>query len=153
MVQYLTAPNSDLESLRLQLAALVQHQLCFMNHVLFPNCVYITSLEHNNEVEEENFYLIYEIKKDRGGMPQANIHFLQIPLRFRGQGLGSKVYRLLEEVLRNHGCVSVVLEARVNSLNPRDNSVGFWGKQGFVPGVHYAFDDENFPMIKMLRQT
>ncbi|MDO7786129.1 GNAT family N-acetyltransferase [Desulforamulus aquiferis] len=150
-MQYLTAPNSDLELLRVRLETILEHPLCFVQHILFPSSVYITSIEHNDEIEEENFYLIYQIKKDRGGMPQAIIQFLQIPIRFRGKGAGSKVYRFLENLLRAQNCYSITLEARVNSLNPKDNSVGFWGKQGFVPGVHYAFDDENFPMVKRLQ--
>ncbi len=146
----LPAPNTELASFQLSLQELLGHPLCFMNHVLFPNCVYLTSLNHNNDLEEENFYLIYDLKKDRGGQLQAKIYFLQVPLGCRGQKLGSKIYLLLEQLLRQKGCQSIILEARVNSLNPKDNSVGFWGKQGFVPGVHYAFDDENFPMIKRL---
>ncbi len=146
----LPAPNTELASFQLSLQELLGHTLCFVNHVLFPNCVYLTSLNHNNDQEEENFYLIYDLKKDRGGQLQAKIYFLQVPLDCRNQKLGSKIYLLLEQLLRQKGCQSIILEARVNSLNPKDNSVGFWGKQGFVPGVHYAFDDENFPMIKRL---
>lgn len=150
-MQSLTAPNSDLELLRESLESLLEQPLCLIDHVLFPGSVYLTSIQHNNEIEEENFYLIYQIKKDRGGLPQAVIQFLQIPVRFRSKGTGSKVYRLLEDLLRAKDCYSITLEARVDSLNPKDNSVGFWGKHGFVPGVHYAFDDENFPMIKRLQ--
>lgn len=150
LLQYLTAPNTELEEFQVALENLLEHRVCFVHHVLFPKSVYITSVDHNNDIEEENFYFIYEIKKDRGGLLQATIHFLQIPIRLRCKGLGNKIYRLLEELLRKQGCTSIFLEARVNSLNPKDNSVGFWGKQGFVPGVHYAFDDENFPMLKRL---
>ncbi|MEW6066556.1 N-acetyltransferase GCN5 [Desulforamulus profundi] len=149
-MQVLTAPNNELMSFQMTLESMLGHSLCFIKHVLFPGCVYITSIEHNDEIEEENFYLIYEIQRDRGGLPQAKIHFLQIPLRLRNKDLGTKIYHLLEKLLIKQGCTSIVLEARVNSLNPRDNSVGFWGQQGFVPGVHYAFDDENFPMMKRL---
>lgn len=150
MVHYLIAPNSELEILKTRLESVLEQPLCFVQHVLFPGSIYITSIEHNNEIEEENFYLIYQIKKDRGGLLQAVIQFLQIPIRLKGRGLGTKVYRLVEDLLKAKGCASITLEARVNSLNPKDNSVGFWGKQGFVPGVHYAFDDENFPMIKRI---
>lgn len=146
----LTAPNTQMALFQLSLQELIGHPLRSMNHVLFPGCVYLTSLKHNDNLEEDNFYLIYDLKKDRGGLLQAKIYFLQIPLSCRSQKLGSKIYILLEQLLRQKGCQSIILEARVNSLNPKDNSVGFWGKQGFVPGVHYAFDDENFPMIKRL---
>lgn len=146
----LTAPDSSLALFQDAIEKLVGHPICFINHVLFPGCIYLTSLQHNNEFEEDNFYLIYDLKKDRGGLLQAKIHFLQIPQCCRSHGLGSKIYQLLEKLLRQQGCQSIILEARVNSLNPKDNSVGFWGKQGFVPGVHYAFDDENYPMIKRL---
>lgn len=149
-MHFLPAPDPNLEVLRTRLERLLQNRLCFIRHVLFPNCVYITDTNHNNEIVDQDFYLIYETKKDRGGLPQAHIHFFQIPIRLRNKGLGRKVYQLVEEVLRSQGCASVVLEARVNSLNPKDNTVGFWGRQGFVPYVHYAFDDENYPMIKRL---
>lgn len=146
----LAAPNTQLELFQYSLQKLLGHPLCFVNHILFPGCVYLTSLKHNDDLEEENFYLIYDLKKDRGGLLQSRIHFFQIPLCCRNKKLGSKIYGLLEQLLRENGCRSIILEAMVNSLNPKDNSVGFWGKQGFVPGVHYAFDDENYPMIKRL---
>ncbi|WP_179946661.1 GNAT family N-acetyltransferase [Desulforamulus ferrireducens] len=149
-MQLLAAPNTQLALFQEALEKLLGHPLTYVNHVLFPGCIYLTSLQHNDEMEDENFYLIYDLKKNRNGILQCKIHFLQIPLCCRSQKLGSKVYQLLEQLLREQGCQCITLEARVNSLNPKDNSVGFWGKQGFMPGVHYAFDDENFPMIKRL---
>lgn len=149
-MQVMKTPVREIKHLQTVLEDLIKHSLCLKRHVLFPNCVYLTSTQHNNEVEEANFYLIFETKKDRDGLPHVKIHYIQIPLLLRKQHLGTKVYRLLEECLRNNGCLSIELEARVNTLDPRDNSVGFWGKQGFLPRMHYAFDDENFPMIKRL---
>ncbi|GAB6181013.1 hypothetical protein JCM14036_23320 [Desulfotomaculum defluvii] len=147
-MQVMITPNREMVSFQAQLEALINQNLCLVKHVLFPNCIYITSAKHNDEAEEDNFYLIFEIKKDRGGLIQAKIHFFQIPQSARNKKLGSKVYKLLEGYLQSLGCLSIELEAKVNTLDPKDNSVGFWGRQGFLPSVHYAFDDENFPMIK-----
>lgn len=149
-MQSLTAPNYQLEAFRRDLEEILGQSLRFIKHVLFPHSIYLTSRVHNNETEEENFYLIYDIQKDRGGQLQANIHFFQIPFGLRQQKLGTKIYLLLEHLLKCQNCTSITLEARVNTLNPKDNSVSFWGRQGFVPGVHFAFDDENFPMLKRL---
>lgn len=149
-MQILTAPCFQLQSLLLTIQNLLGQSISFVNHVLFPGCIYLTSDKHDNVVEEQNFYLIFEILKDRGRLTQAKIHFLQIPHGIRNKHLGTQIYVILEQFLKSQGCTSIVLEARVNTLNPKDNSVGFWGRQGFVPGVHYAFDDENFPMIKRL---
>ena len=147
-MHHLPAPDPNLDIFRLRLERLLQTRLCFIEHILFPGCIYITDADHNNDIEEENFYLIYELKKDPKGLPQAYIHFFQIPLHLRNKGMGRRVYQLVEEVVRNQGCKSIALEARVNSSNPRDNTVGFWGRQGFFSYVSYAFDDENYPMIK-----
>lgn len=149
-MQIMKTPDREIEYFQTVLEDLMKLSLCLIKHVLFPNCVYLTSTQHNNEVEEENFYLIFQLKKDRGGLPQAKIHYFQLPLSLRKQHLGTKVYQLLEKYLRTNGCLSIELEAQVNTLDPRDNSVGFWGRQGFLPSVHYAFDDENFPMLKRL---
>ncbi|ABO50277.1 hypothetical protein Dred_1752 [Desulforamulus reducens MI-1] len=145
----MTTLDKDLESFQATLEGLVEQPLCFIKHVLFPNCIYLTSNEEQNvKSEEERFYLIFEIKNDHKGFRQAKIHFFQLPQQMRNKHLGTKVYLLLENYLKLQSCLSIELEAMVNSLNPGDNSVGFWSRQGFLPSAFYAFNDENFPMVK-----
>lgn len=146
---YLPAYYTDL--LRSQIEPLVGHPLTFIKHILFPKATYLTTLKHNTN-EEENFYLIFEFQRDKSNNLSADIRFLQLPESIRRQGLGTKIYYLIENQLKRFGCTKISLDAIINQQDPAKTSIGFWTSVGFRKGLYSFLDEETCPMYKPIKK-
>ncbi|MBG9375065.1 GNAT family N-acetyltransferase [Panacibacter sp. DH6] len=68
---------------------------------------------------------------------------------FQNTGLGSAMFTIIVDALKEQGCTSIILWGGVQATNSR--AVHFYGKFGFTPVAHFWHDDkDNIDMVLTL---